>query len=102
MLDPLLTRKVRNVDEPLDSLFHFHKRSELRQPRNLSLDDLSVRIPILDRVPRISQDLPQPETQPLRSEFQDDGLHALALLKHIARAVDAFGPRHLRHVNQSL
>ena len=60
-------------------------------------------IAILDRVPGISQNLLQAETQTARCliHLQDDGLDALALLQDVAGTLDAFGPRHFRDVDQS-
>src|SRR5688572_22868218 len=103
MLDALLIREFRNVDQAVDTLFYFHKRTELGQSCNFAFDYFSIRVTILDRVPWIPQDLPESETQPSagRVHFQYDGLDALALLEHITGTQDSLGPGHLGNMNQT-
>src|SRR5262249_35032096 len=82
-LNTFFVRKLRNVDEALDAFLDFDKRTEFRNPRHLAFNDLSIGVSIFDGVPRIPEHLLEPEAEPPRGRlhFQDDGLHAFALLQ---------------------
>ena len=63
MLDALLAGEVGNMDQTLDAILDFHERAELHKSCDLAFNYFSVWVTILDRVPGISQNLPQPQTQ---------------------------------------
>src|SRR5262245_12406168 len=63
MLDALLAGEVGDVDQPLDTFLYLHECAEFGKSGDFALNYFSVWVSILDRVPGISQNLPQPQTQ---------------------------------------
>ncbi len=103
MLDPPFIREVGDVDQTFNSLLDLYKRAKLGKSCNLAFNDFSTRVTILNGVPWIFQNLPQPQTEARCREvhFQHHSLETLALFEHFAGMLYALGPGHLRHVDQS-
>jgi len=61
MFDPLFPGNVRHMDETVDSLLHADKYSEVGDVSNDSLDNASLRIFRLERLPGVGRGLFQPK-----------------------------------------
>src|SRR5213593_1954715 len=70
ILDASLASQIGNVDQGVNTLLDFDKRAELRKSCYLALDYFAGWITILNRIPRISQRLLQPEAKTFRRKVQ--------------------------------
>src|SRR5688572_6679153 len=94
VLDALFVGEFGNMDQAVDAVLHFHESPEVGKSCDLALDYFSVRVALLDGIPRIPQNLSQAQAQTSGGavNLQDYRLDALSLLQYVARTLDAFGP----------
>ncbi len=94
---------VRNVDEAVDAIFHFHESAKSGEAFHGTSDDAANGETIFNRKPGVGFHLfhSQGDTAVFLVQFQDDGIHIVANFYDAAGVCDFSGPAHFRDVYQA-
>src|SRR5262245_60540786 len=87
-------RDVRHMNEPVDSLFNFNERAEIREISNAAGDNRTYRVTFGQRRPWIRLGLLESERNPpvFHIDIENDGFHFLIDVKKLRRMFDALAP----------
>src|SRR6185369_8585221 len=100
----MLVHGFRVMAESLDAFRQLDECAEACHAQDLALDDVADLVGGEERLPNIGLKLLHSErkTAVFRLDAENDGLHAIALLQHFGRMLNAFGPAQVAYVDQSV
>src|SRR5712691_5138528 len=103
MLDSSGPGNVRNVNQPIYSIFNFNERSKVSQVSYTTMDARSYLIAFVQGLPRIVLDLFHAQANPacLRINAQHFYFNRVIRVHQLTWMFYPFRPTHLRHMNQS-
>ncbi len=96
-------RDIGNMDKPVDSLFDFDKRAEIRQISHTAGDHGTDRVTLRQRAPRIGFGLLETERYAavVHVNVENKRLDILSQLEKLGRMFHAFAPRHFRDMDKA-
>src|SRR5215831_4439650 len=102
-----LVGDLGDVHQTLDALLQLDEGAEVEDLEDLAVDDLADRVVVGDPIPRVGDELLDPEADlgllaVLRVDVEHDRLDLVALLVHLRRVLDALRPRHIADVDQAV
>ena len=103
MLDAARPGNVRNVNQPINAVFDFNKCSEVGEVANLAVNAVADLISFAESAPGIVLHLLHAEADAARFRIHAEHFNfdRITGADQFAGMLHAFGPAHLRHVNQT-
>src|SRR5262245_26645531 len=104
MFDAFGPRNVGDVNQAVDALFDLDEGAEIGQIADASLDTRTDAVSLRESFPGVWLDLfdPEADAAAARIDFEDGRFDFLSNREQFRWVLDAFGPAHLRNVNQAL
>src|SRR5438128_7220095 len=95
---------IRDMDEPINSLFNLYESAEVCEVANAAADDGADRVSLGQSAPWIGLGLfeTKGDAPAVQIEVENDGFNILSQLKHLRRMLHSLAPGHFGNVNQSL
>src|SRR5947207_14819145 len=104
MLDTPRPRDIVNMDQAIDAILDFNKSAEVSQVTHAALHARAYLIAFIECAPGIFLNLlhSQANASGLRINGKHFNLDCISRTDYLAGMLDAFGPAHLRNMDQAL